>query len=67
MKTLILGLGNPILSDDGVGNRVAQELEGKLAHCQDVTAMETGMAGHCIAVAPRILFCFLFCGGFHLY
>jgi hydrogenase maturation protease len=45
MKTLILGLGNPILNDDGVGNRVAQELEGKLAQRQDVTAMETSMAG----------------------
>ena len=29
-KTLILGLGNPILSDDGVGPAVAQALEGKI-------------------------------------
>jgi hydrogenase maturation protease len=43
MKTLILGLGNPILSDDGVGNRVAQELEDKVAQRQDVTVMETSM------------------------
>ncbi len=29
MKTLILGLGNPILSDDGVGLSVAKSLKGK--------------------------------------
>jgi len=27
MKTLIIGLGNPILTDDGVGVKVARELE----------------------------------------
>lgn len=27
MKTLVLGIGNPILSDDAVGIRIAQELE----------------------------------------
>ena len=45
MKTIILGLGNPILSDDGVGNRVALELEDKLAQRQDVTVIETSMSG----------------------
>lgn len=44
MKTLILGLGNPILSDDGVGFRVAGELRGRLSQ-QEVTVMETSMAG----------------------
>ena len=44
MKTLILGLGNPILSDDGVGFRVAAELRGRLSQ-QEVTVMETSMAG----------------------
>jgi len=44
MKTLVLGLGNPILSDDGVGIRVAAELEGRLDP-QEVTVMETSMAG----------------------
>jgi hydrogenase maturation protease len=29
MKTLILGLGNPILGDDGVGWRVAEEVASK--------------------------------------
>ena len=42
MKTLILGLGNPILSDDGIGLRVAEELEGKL-NKPDVTIMEGGV------------------------
>jgi len=44
MKTLVLGLGNPILSDDGVGIHVAKELEGRIAQ-QEVTVMETSVAG----------------------
>ena len=44
MKTLILGLGNPILSDDGVGIHIARVLEGKLNQ-QEITVMETTMAG----------------------
>lgn len=45
MKTLVLGLGNPILCDDGVGNRVAQDLENLAAQQQDVTVMETSASG----------------------
>jgi hydrogenase maturation protease len=30
MKTLIMGMGNPILRDDGVGIRIAEELRGRL-------------------------------------
>lgn len=30
MKTLVLGIGNPILSDDGVGIKVAIELKSRL-------------------------------------
>ena len=44
MKTLVLGLGNPILSDDGVGLRVTEELKVKLNQ-PEVTVMETSMAG----------------------
>jgi hydrogenase maturation protease len=44
MKTLVLGLGNPILSDDGVGIRVAQEVREKLNDPQ-VTVAETSGAG----------------------
>jgi hydrogenase maturation protease len=31
MKTLVIGLGNPILGDDGVGWKVAEEVEKRLA------------------------------------
>jgi hydrogenase maturation protease len=44
MKTLVLGLGNPILSDDGVGIRVAREVGEKLNDPQ-VTVAETSEAG----------------------
>jgi hydrogenase maturation protease len=44
MKTLVLGLGNPILSDDGAGIRVAQEVGKKLDDPQ-VTVSETSVAG----------------------
>lgn len=44
MKTLILGLGNPILSDDGVGIHIAEELKGRLNQ-PEITVMETSMAG----------------------
>jgi len=44
MKTLVLGLGNPILSDDAVGHRIVEELEGKVDQ-QKVTLMETSVAG----------------------
>jgi len=36
MKTLVIGLGNPILGDDGVGWRVAEEIARKTAHKLDV-------------------------------
>ena len=44
MKTLVLGLGNPILSDDGVGIWVAKEIQGRVNQ-REVTVMETSMAG----------------------
>jgi len=42
MKTLILGLGNPILSDDGVGVFIARRLEGRI---NGVDVMTTTLAG----------------------
>ena len=42
MKTLILGLGNPILSDDGIGIRVARELKQKV---KDVDVIEASVGG----------------------
>jgi hydrogenase maturation protease len=44
MKTLILGMGNPILKDDGVGLRVAEELQDKI-HSQNTTVMVTELGG----------------------
>ena len=36
MKTLVIGLGNPILGDDGVGWRVAEEVAGRTNGRSDV-------------------------------
>jgi len=44
MKTLVLGLGNPILSDDGVGIKVAHEVANQFNSPQ-VTVAETNTAG----------------------
>jgi hydrogenase maturation protease len=43
-KTLILGLGNSLLCDDGVGIYVAAELKNKVDR-PEITVMETGVAG----------------------
>jgi hydrogenase maturation protease len=44
LKTLVLGLGNPILSDDSVGCRVAMALQEKL-HLPDIDIREASIAG----------------------
>ena len=44
MKTLVLALGNPFLSDDSVGLHVARALEGRFNQ-PEITVMETCMAG----------------------
>ncbi len=44
-KTLVLGLGNPILSDDAVGIRVAQELRGRLRDHPEVEVEEANVGG----------------------
>lgn len=44
MKTLILGLGNPILSDDSAGLRVARTVKSRLDG-RDITVMETALGG----------------------
>jgi len=36
MKTIVIGLGNPILGDDGVGWRVAEEIRRRVCGCADV-------------------------------
>ena len=45
MKTLILGIGNTVLSDDGVGCRVAQRLQKKLWGRSDINVKETSLSG----------------------
>lgn len=44
MKTLILGMGNDLLADDGVGPKVAEELK-KRNKDPNVEVMETALAG----------------------
>ena len=44
MKTLVLGLGNPILSDDGIGIHVARALENVFDK-EDITVTETSVGG----------------------
>ena len=59
MDTLIIGIGNPVLSDDGVGIHVVRELAGRLQERSDVTTAEfysggiplmEAMSGHARAV-----------------
>ena len=45
MKTLVLGLGNPIVTDDAVGLRVAQALKPLLTHCPDIDISEDHWGG----------------------
>jgi len=46
-KTLILGMGNPILSDDGVGIRIVQYLAGRISD-ENVDVAETSVGGFSI-------------------
>jgi len=43
-RVLILGLGNPLLGDEGIGVRVVEELK-RLELPEGVTAIEGGTAG----------------------
>ena len=60
MKTLIVGLGNPILGDDGVGWRVVEELQKHLPEGApfDLTCLSVGGIGlmeHLIGYEHAIL------------
>ena len=44
MKTIILGLGNPILSDDAVGIRIAHDLKEKIPSLEVIEEGEVGIA-----------------------
>jgi hydrogenase maturation protease len=45
MKTLILGLGNPILTDDGVGVLVAEQVRSRLPEDTSVDITEVSVGG----------------------
>jgi hydrogenase maturation protease len=46
-KTILIGLGNPILTDDGVGVKIAYEVEAKLGQDQpaNLTITEASVGG----------------------
>lgn len=44
-QTLVIGLGNPLVSDDSVGLRVAQAVRARLAHRRDVVVTEDYWGG----------------------
>jgi hydrogenase maturation protease len=45
MKTLVLGLGNPLVSDDSIGLRVAREVKSRLGGRADVEVEEDHWGG----------------------
>ena len=53
MKTLIIGLGNPVLSDDSVGWHVAKELRERLRGAEDVEVEEFCRGG--LALMERLV------------
>jgi hydrogenase maturation protease len=58
MKTLVLGIGNEILGDDGVGIHIAREVARRVS-TTDVTVEETATAGlallECIKGFQRLI------------
>lgn len=49
MKTLVLGIGNTLLTDEGVGIHVLQALEPRLAHLRDVNLLDGGTLSFTLA------------------
>ena len=49
MKTLVLGIGNTLLTDEGVGVHVLQALEPELGHLPDVTLLDGGTLSFTLA------------------
>ena len=45
MKSVIIGMGNPLLTDDGVGASVVKEIGGKLREQDDVDCLELYTGG----------------------
>ena len=44
MKTIVLGVGNPILTDDGVGIKIAQKLKERKPELEVVETSEVGIS-----------------------
>ncbi len=59
MNTLVLGLGNVILQDEGVGVRVAQRLQSEYVFPEEVTVLDGGTLGldllHFLEQASRVV------------
>jgi hydrogenase maturation protease len=49
MKTLVLGIGNTLLTDEGIGIHVLQALEPELANWPDVTLIDGGTLSFTLA------------------
>lgn len=49
MKTLVLGIGNTLLTDEGIGVHVLQALESELADFSDVTLLDGGTLSFTLA------------------
>ena len=47
MRTLVLGMGNPILRDDAVGLRVADALMDRTVDA-DISILTTSLSGHAL-------------------
>ncbi|MDQ1315303.1 MAG: hydrogenase maturation protease [Pseudomonadota bacterium] len=49
MKTLVLGIGNTLLTDEGIGIHVLQALESRLADFSDVSLLDGGTLSFTLA------------------
>ncbi|MDO9465887.1 MAG: hydrogenase maturation protease [Thiobacillus sp.] len=49
MRTLVLGIGNTLLTDEGIGIHVLQALESELGHWPDVTLLDGGTLSFTLA------------------
>lgn len=49
IKTLVLGIGNTLLTDEGIGIHVLQALEPELGHWPDVTLLDGGTLSFTLA------------------
>lgn len=54
MKTIVIGLGNPILGDDGIGWRVVDQLEQEL-QIQNLISEDSQIELECLAVGGLTL------------